>query len=48
MLVVPVEKKKTKVALLADDENALQYASGYIGMKLMKQCRKVASSPGSN
>ena len=29
------------VMLLSDDENCLRYASGYIGMKLLKQLRKV-------
>ena len=29
------------VMLLSDDENCLRYARGYIGMKLLKQLRKV-------
>jgi hypothetical protein len=37
---VAAEKSKEEVKLLADEENVLRYASGYIGMKLLKQFKR--------
>lgn len=41
MLKIPVVQKKPDVKLLADEENALRYASGYVGMKLLRQIKKL-------
>lgn len=45
MLRAPLETPKcTETKLLSDEENALRYASGYIGMKHLKRLSKVKGS----